>query len=105
LTQRVERALGPVGVAPFADPLHAVDLLALELWRDAQYLERSLVLRLVAVDAHDDPFAALDLLLEAEGRLRDLPLREVLLDRLDHPAQLVDLAEVLVGGLLHAIGE
>src|SRR3712207_3066462 len=59
-----ERGLDLDAAPARADPLEAIDLLALERRVDAQDLELGLVVVAVAVHAHDDPLAAVDLLLE-----------------------------------------
>src|SRR5215217_3722979 len=103
LAKRGEGPLGLLRVAAAADGPRTPDLLPLQLGRDSQDRQLLVALRLVAVDPDHDPLAALDLLLQAKRSLRDLALGEVLLDRLHHPSQLVDLAEIRIGGLLHAV--
>src|SRR5919197_1762935 len=84
-------------VAPAAQLLDALDLLALERRVDPQDLDLLLVLELVANDAHDDPLPLLDLVLVPERGIRDLALEEVLLDRGYHATELLDPVEVVVG--------
>src|SRR4051794_24731359 len=109
--QTRERRLDSCRVAPGADALYALDLLALQRRVDAENLDLLLVLLDVPVDADDDALLLLDFGLVAERRLGDLPLEEVLLDRRDDAAKLLDPLEVVVGlplelvrQLLHVIG-
>src|ERR1019366_8744836 len=57
------------------------------------------------VDANNDPFSGLELALVSERRVGDLTLREALGDGGEHAATLGDRGEVVLRGLLHAVGE
>src|SRR4051812_11963478 len=95
-------AAGIAGPSYFVETSH---LLPLYLRIDLEDRDRRLFCHEVRIDADDELLLRLHLLLEAEGRLGDLALRVAALNGLDHPAHRLDLLQVLVEPLLHALRE
>src|SRR6185437_11071990 len=99
LRRALERIEGPLHFAVIAARAQASQFFFLVLagrFIDLQKLD-GLIVRLEAVDAHDDALACLDLALVAIARGRDLGLREAGFDGGYHTAARIDLANVIVG--------